>query len=494
MSFISIAIKGFAWTSIATIVRSLVSLLQISILTRFLEKSDFGIVAIASLFIGFTQLFMDLGVSVGIMHRHDILPRQYSSLFFLNIICGVILTVFLCIIAPIISILYNESSLTPILCILSLTVFFASLGCQHRTVQQKKMRFKYISLIDIISCIFTLIVAVFLAYSGYGVYSLVYSTLFYSVSSNLTFLIVGLYKDHNISFHFNLKEIYIFLNIGIYSIGSQMLDYFSREMDVLVMSFIFSKETIGVYSLCKKLVLAAYSAINPILLKVLTPMLSSIHEDVVRVRRIYYEIVETISIVSVPIYFMIAVFSSCIIMSVYGEQYLDSAPILSLLAILYALSSINNPITCLQTAYGRTDLGFYWTIVRILTTVILLFLGSYWGIYGLLIIQIIGFFIVYPSFWKITIKPMIGGKMMDILLLAGMPLLLNLLISIPIFAFFYKRTNILFCVIICFIYIVVLIFSEFILQRNSFLVSSILSYLKNKKACYELNKKSIREN
>lgn len=480
MNLIRIAVKGLAWTSVATVIRSIVALLQVSILTRFLEKEDFGVVAIATLFIGFTQLFLDLGVSVGIMHRHDISPHQYSSLFFINILSGFLLTTFLCILAPFISSLYREPSLTPILCFLSLTVLFASLGSQHRTVQQKKMRFKYISLIDIFSSFLTLLIAVILAYNDFGVYSLVFSTLFYSAFSNFLYLSLGLYLDRNISFHFNFKEIHYFIKIGFFSIGSQIIDYFSRELDILIMSIIFSKDIIGMYSLCKKLVMSAYGAINPILLKVLTPMLSSIHEDVNRVRRIYYEIVETVSIVSIPIYSIMAIFSSCIIYNLYGEQYMGSAPVLSLLAILYALSSINNPITSLQTAYGRADLGFYWTIVRIGMTAIFLFVGSFWGIYGLLLAQIIGFFIVYPAFWHITIKPLIGGKLQDLLLLSAKPILMNLILSIPIIFYFYKSTNILACMFICFLYIVVLIIIEISLQKDSYIVSCLLKYSKSR--------------
>ena len=86
MGLFNVVIKGVAWSSLSTIIRSVVSLLQVSILTDYLEKSDFGIVAIATLFIGFIQIFMDLGLSIGIIHKQDITSEQYSSLFWLNIL------------------------------------------------------------------------------------------------------------------------------------------------------------------------------------------------------------------------------------------------------------------------------------------------------------------------------------------------------------------------------------------------------------------------
>ena len=96
------AANAMAWTTTSTVVRSIVSLLQVSILTSYLPKEDFGIVAICNLFIGFSQIFLDLGISVGILHKQDITKEQYSSLFWLNIIMGILITAALCFASPIV--------------------------------------------------------------------------------------------------------------------------------------------------------------------------------------------------------------------------------------------------------------------------------------------------------------------------------------------------------------------------------------------------------
>ena len=313
MSLFSAAIKGVAWSSASTIVRSIVSLLQVSILTRFLDKTEFGIVAICTLFIGFSQIFMDLGFSIGIIHKQDITPQQYSSLFWLNIFSGILITGILYMISPIIAEVYNTPSLTNILSLLSFSILFSSIGNQHRTVQQKLMRFKYISVIEILASLLTLLVAIVLVTNGYGIYSLVYSTLFNILFSNLLFFFIGIYKDRNISFHFILKDTYPFLKLGIFSVGAQVLDYLSREVDVILISVTLGKEILGAYSLCKKLVLSVYSAITPILTKVLAPTFAYIQNDISHVRKIYYDVIETISIINFPIYFLISIFSYGII-------------------------------------------------------------------------------------------------------------------------------------------------------------------------------------
>ncbi len=236
MSNLKIAAKGMAWTTISTVIRSLVSILQVAILTRYLNKADFGVVAIATVFIGFSQIFLDMGISIGIMHKQDISKNQYSSLYWLNILTGVFLMLLLMAISPVVAKFYDDPSLIPILLLLSTSMLFSAIGNQHRIVQQKMLRFKLISLVEISSSVFTMIVAISLCVSGYGVYSLVFSTLFNALYTNVVFLIIGLKQDNHISLHFSIKDTYPFLKISVFSLGTQILDYFSREIDIIIIS------------------------------------------------------------------------------------------------------------------------------------------------------------------------------------------------------------------------------------------------------------------
>lgn len=431
MGLLNTAVKGIAWSSLSTVIRSIVSLLQVSILTRYLEKTDFGIVAIATLFIGFIQIFMDLGLSVGIIHKQNISARQYSSLFWLNIFSGGFLTLLLLFLSPVVAEIYNEDSLTKILSLLSLNIFFSSLGSQHRTVQQKMLRFKYIAIIEIITSILTLLIAVVLVENGYGIYSLVYSTMFNILISNLLFLFIGLYKDRNISFHFNFSDTFPFLKIGFFSVGTQVLDYFSREIDIILISATLGKDVLGAYSLCKKLVMSVYSAINPIVAKVLAPLFALIQNDISKIRKIYYDVIETVALVNFPIYFWIAIFSYSIIYYLYGENYTDNAIVLSLLAVYYGYLSTGSPVGSLQTALGRTDSGFYWTIFRIVFCLIAIYIGSQFSVTGVVLSLIIMNFVAAPAAWYVNIRPLIAGRFIPYFFKAFRPFLITLAVSLP---------------------------------------------------------------
>ena len=180
-----------------------------------MEKEDFGIIAIAMLFVGFTQLFLDMGISAGIIHRQNITNKEYSSLFWLNIFVGTFLTLILYILSPFLTAGYNSKELTEIVQMLCFSILINALGTQQRTYCQKKLYFKRIALLEISSAITTFTVAILTAYYGFGAYSLAYSTLAGAIVFNVCHFIIGLIKDSRLSFHFNLNETKPFLKIGM---------------------------------------------------------------------------------------------------------------------------------------------------------------------------------------------------------------------------------------------------------------------------------------
>lgn len=480
MSLLKIAAKGLAWTTISTIVRGIVQLLQVAILTRFLAKSDFGLVAIATLFLGFTQIFLDLGISAGILHKQDINSNQYSTLFWLNVFTGIILTILLSLFSPFVAQIYGEPELIKVISILSLTILFSSLGSQHKIVSQKKMRFRSISLIEICSSIFTLILASILAIFGFGIYSLVYSSLFHTAFSSLLFLFLGLNRDCNVSFHFKLSEALPFLKIGVFATGSQILDYIARELDILIISSFLGKEILGLYSLCKKIVLLIFNVVNPIITKVLTPLLAEIQGDKERIKRIYYDIVESLALLNFPIYMLIAIFSYGILNFLYGFQYVDGAIPLTFLAITYGLNTTGNSVGCLQVATGRTDSGFYWTIARIVLNIIAVLLGVKLGLEGLSLSLLLMTICVNSIFWRITIYPIIGGIYRDYFKRTILLLFVVILYSLPFYFLCNNMTSVVLCVLIGFLYLFlyVIIFSR--IYSNAYLVQLIKGKLKDK--------------
>jgi len=127
MSLKAKAIHGVKWTTASTIVTTLLQLLQLAILARFLDPSAFGLMALVMVVIGFSQAFLDMGISNAIIHKQEITQEQLSTLYWVNILAGIGLFAIISALAPLVSIFYAEPELTALIIIVGLTLSFSPL-------------------------------------------------------------------------------------------------------------------------------------------------------------------------------------------------------------------------------------------------------------------------------------------------------------------------------------------------------------------------------
>ena len=476
-SFRRSVIGGVKWTTLSTIVRSVVRLLQIAILTRFLPKEAFGTIAIATVFISFTDIFMDLGISAAILHKQDISPKEYSSLFWLNVFSGIFICVLLVCLSPMIALSYKDVSLTPIIQLLSLNILFSSMGRQHLTIQQKKQRFKLMACIEMAASLLTMMVAVATAYFGLGVYSLVASSLFSCFVTNVSYLIYGHKHDANVSFHFRFSDTLSYIKIGVYQIGSSVLDFLSRELDTVIVSYTLGRDLLGLYSLCKHIILALYGAVNPILMRVLTPVFAIMQDNKRQIKDKYTKTISFLATTNMPLYVMIAAASSTILFYLYGRDYVEGNIIMACFALSYGILSINNPVGALQVSLGRTDIGFYWTVYRIITNSLVILIGASISVHALVFGLLLYTVVNIIPFWRIQLKVMLNITLVEYIRCFLPQILLSIICAIPYFVLFFFQVNLVLVIIYSILFLLVYLEILKIFDKENILLSLITQYV-----------------
>ena len=398
------AITGVKWTAISKTYSSIIFVLQIAILTRFLSKDDFGIMGIAVLFNTFCNIFVNMGMSAAAMHEKELTNEKFSSFYWFNLFSGAAFTLLLSLFAPVVANLYNNQILVGIISLTSLLIFINSISSLQRTVQQKKMNFRFMSVVDIIGTTLILATNIFLAINGYGVYSLVWSHLIGSIFIALAYLGIAFFKEKNILFHFKMSDVKDALSIGVFQVGSSTLDFLSREMDSIIISSFMSLEVFGVYNLFKNITRRIYLVINPIIINVLTPVFAIIQDDKEKVSANYTKAVNYLGVINFPIFAMIAVSSYSFISILYGTSYQEYSFVLICLAFFNAFQSCASPVGSLLVGVGRTDRGFYWTVYRIVFTSVYLYIASHFSLnVFVFLVFLIPQFTSYPS-WLISIN------------------------------------------------------------------------------------------
>ncbi|WP_296386910.1 MOP flippase family protein, partial [Winogradskyella sp.] len=359
MSLKDQVLRGVKWTSYATICNALVAIIKISVLARFLDKNDFGLMALIMFVLGFMNLFSDMGLSTAILHKQNISKQNYASLYWFNIIICLFFYLLLWLTTPIISSIYEEPILNELIPLIGLNLIFSGIGIQFKTIEYKHLRFKQVSIIDIIAVSLSLVIAVFLAVKGYGVLSLVYSSLVQYLFSNICYLIIGI-KKHGLLIHYRFSETLPFLKIGIYQVGGQIVNYFNRDLDILIIGKLFSTEVLGGYSLAKQLVFRPAQIINPILIKVASPTLSKFQDHIESLRTNYLKLINIVSTINLHVYTLIIIFAPFIVEVMYGAGFEDIVILVRILSVYMFFRAIGNPVGSLVVATGKTHLEFYW--------------------------------------------------------------------------------------------------------------------------------------
>ncbi|GHU72190.1 teichuronic acid biosynthesis protein TuaB [Spirochaetia bacterium] len=428
------AFQGVKWTSLASVCNVIIQFLRIVILARILEKSDFGLMAIVSMIMGFMNLFSEMGISSAILHRQTISINEYSSLYWFNLIVNTILFLFVCLITPLITLFYQEPQLTTLIPLMGINLFFTAFGRQFAVIAQKELHFKLISLIEILTNIISMVPAVILALNSLGVYSLIYSTLFASFSSNILYFLF-IRKGHKIIFHYKLSETKPFLKIGIYQVGGQIINYFNTQFDVIIIGKLLGTESLGVYNLAKNLAMRPAQIINPIVVKIAAPVLSKVQTDLSALKRGYLRIIKSLSCINYPVYFFIAILSAPIIKLVYDIDNREMTIILSILSFYYMLRSTGNPLGGLVIATGRTDIEFYWNVGMLIVTPAFIYLGCRYSLTGAAIVQLLIMVLGYIPGWKFLYNKLIGVSLKEYSLQLVPYLLFSSIIAIIIFLF-----------------------------------------------------------
>lgn len=415
MSLKGKTISGVKWTTVSTVTIAIVGLIKISILARFLNAEDFGLMALVTFVLGFMNLFMDMGLTSAILHKQEISDNEYASLYWINVAFSLLLFGLISWTSSYIANFYAEPELNTLIPLMTLSIVFSALGRQFKTIEQKQLNFRYIALTDIAGAIIGMFVGIFYAVWGYGVYALVYAALIQYAISNSIYFGKGL-KDRGLLFHFDYKETRPFLKIGIYEVGGQMVNYFNRDLDILLIGKFFGSEILGGYNLAKQLVRRPMQILNPIITKVASPVLSLVQNDEKLLRNKYLSFLNLVSTANFTAYGLLALLAYPIVMVFYGGDFIHIVVLVQILSAYMYLRSLGNPVGSLLIATGRTDYGFYWNLFLLAIIPGAVFWGSQISIEAvatcLLIVMVFLFFLA----WRFMIFRLISASLKQYLL------------------------------------------------------------------------------
>lgn len=364
---------GLGWSSLSTVINGLTQVLRLTILTRFLEKEDFGIVAILTFISGVTLTFSDMGFAAAIMSQKDLKRHEFLNLYWTQFILFTFAFVVISCCAYPIANFYKTPALCILIPVILIELPLMGIGKLYDTVLQKHMFFKTIAIRNIVAATSSLMLAIILAFAGYGVYSMVLSILFNALVINVWNFAKG-QTEYRIQFQrINLKSTSSLIRVGVYQMGTQILDYISAKLDILIISIFLGTSELGVYNLAKELILKFVMVFNSIASRVMLPVLAKYQDNLAEMKRLFLGFIGKLSLVNAPIIAFIVLFHEIIVRIFYGTSYMETGTIMQIMAVWSMFIVVGMPNSYVAIATKRTDITFAYTIIRIIIMSALLF-------------------------------------------------------------------------------------------------------------------------
>jgi len=431
-------ISGLLWSFIDQFANLGITFIAGIILARILSPREFGLIGMITIFFAVSNSFINSGFGSALIRKNDCTQTDYSTVFFFNLCAGVLLFIALFFSASAISNFFNEPQLKPIVQVLGLVPIIESLTLIQRTILTKRIDFKLQARISVIASIGSGIIAITMAYKGFGVWSLVAQQLSRQALNSAFLWLWNKWKPMLVFSKQSFKELFGF---GSKLLISGLIDTIYRNVYYLVIGKYFSAQDLGYYTRADQFKAIPSQHLNGIIGRVSYPVLSSIQNDIPRLKANYQKLIRSTMFITFILMFGMAAVAEPMIITLIGEKWRPSIIYLQMLCfvgMMYPLQALNLNMLQIQ---GRSDLFLKLEIIKKILAVPTIIAGIFWGIKimiaGMMINTLIAYYL--NSYWSgkmigYSTKQQIGDILPSFslaLIMAAVVYILGLILPFP---------------------------------------------------------------
>ena len=379
-------IHAAGWSFIEAIGARLIQFVIGIILARLLLPEQYGFIGMLTIFFAVAQTFIDSGFGAALIQRKSITEKDTSSIFYFNILIGIITAGCLCGIAPWVADFYNQPVLSPLLRVMSLVMVINAFSLVQNILLTKAIDFKAQTKVTLIASILSGIIGIGMAWQGFGVWSLAAQQL---SDAALRGILLWIFNSWRPEWLFSFQSLREMFGFGSKLLASGLLNTIFDNIYLIVIGKLFSPADLGFFTRANNLQQFPSQTLSRMVSRVAFPVFSSIQDDPGRVRRGMKKALTIIVLLNFPLMIGLAVVARPLVIVLLTEKWLPCVPYLQLLCLvglLFPLHLIN--LNVLQ-ALGRSDLFLRLEIIKKILVILNISITWHWGITVMIMGQII---------------------------------------------------------------------------------------------------------
>ena len=379
-SLTMVASRGVLWSGINVVAKSLVRFITTALLARVLLPEDFGILGMALMVNEMVNLLGGLSLGQALIQKRSINERHVHTMFWANLLVGVVLAAGLLLAAPAASAFFHNDRVGPVVMAMSLNFLLTSAGGVHRVLLTRQLQFRRFSILNITSTVVRSVVSLTLVYGGAGLWGVVAGILAERATA-LVLLAVMVPWRPRLEFHREAFQDLFRFSRNLYA--DNFARYFNTNTDFLLTGRLLGASALGFYQLAYNLPHIVLTHISETISEVLFPIYCKVQDDHARFRRGFSTTVAFISLVTFPCMAGLAVIAPEFVRVAYGAKWATAIVPMQVLCLAAAANSVFDPIGSLCHSKGRPDIGLRWNLFMLPLTVAALMLASRWGVTGI---------------------------------------------------------------------------------------------------------------
>ena len=378
-------VRGVGWSAADAFLGQGVLFVVGIVLARLLSPEEYGLIGIVLIFTSVMSGIVDSGFSNSLIRKPHVTDNDYNTLFLFNLAVSILLFFLLFAGAPWIAWFFERPQLVALVRVMGLLLIIQALTIVQNTILTRKIDFKTKTKASLISAISSGIIGIFMAFMGFGVWSLVGQQL------SREFVYSGCLWTFNRwrpKWKYDMESLHYMWGFGWKLLLSGLIDRVWADLKKVVVAKYYSPATLGQFSKSGFYANLLSSNLTSIIRRVTYPVLAQVQDDKTRMVNAYRRVIKITMFISVISMFALGAVSEPFIYCLIGPKWHIAATFLPFICIyrsMYPLQAIN--LNMLQVR-GRTDIFLYLEIIKKIILLGPLFVGAFIGIYWMLVCSI----------------------------------------------------------------------------------------------------------
>ena len=359
--------KGAVWTLMEKVSCQAVGFVVGMILARLLTPTDYGTVALTTIFFAVAGVLVDGGFGNALIQKKDADDLDFNSVFYLNFVLSALAYVALFFAAPWIAEFYQTPVLKEIVRVSAICFFFNAVNAIQNAELTKKMLFHLSFRISLITTFTSAVCGITLAFLGYGVWALVWSSLIVGFVGVVARWFIIAWRPQLMFSFARLKPLFSY---GWKMAASGLLDQFFVNLNGLLIGKFYTKADLAFVNKGHALPQLAMSQVDETLGRVSFPALVLLQDDRIRLRDAMRRMMVCSTFLVFPLMVGVAACAKSELRLLYGEQWVPAAPYMMLACFTFALWPFHTINLKGIQALGRSDIFLKLEIVKKLAKLI----------------------------------------------------------------------------------------------------------------------------